>query len=53
VINASIEVGEMGDAAAHTTLTLARSRSGFFEDGSRVADKRVHVKAKTGPDAVK
>ena len=26
---------ELGDAAAHATLTLARTRSGFFEDGSR------------------
>jgi Zn-dependent M28 family amino/carboxypeptidase len=25
---------EMGDAAAHATMTLARSRTGFFEDGS-------------------
>jgi Zn-dependent M28 family amino/carboxypeptidase len=25
---------ELGDAAAHATMTLARSRSGFFEDGS-------------------
>jgi len=24
----------MSDAAAHATLTLARSRSGFFDDGS-------------------
>lgn len=31
-------LAEMGDAAAHATWTLARSRSGFFEDGSlRVA----------------
>ena len=26
----------MSDAAAHATLTLAKSKSGFFEDGSRV-----------------
>ncbi len=25
---------EMGDAAAHATLTLARTKTGFFEDGS-------------------
>ena len=25
----------MSDAAAHATLTLAKSKSGFFEDGSR------------------
>ena len=30
---------EMGDAAAHTLLTLAKSRTGFFEDGSRMARK--------------
>jgi Zn-dependent M28 family amino/carboxypeptidase len=29
-------LNEMGDAAAHATLTLAKSKSGFFEDGSRV-----------------
>ena len=34
-------------------LTLARSRSGFFEDGSRVASKKVKVKAKTGDGALK
>ncbi len=28
---------EMGDAAAHAVLTLAKTRSGFFEDGSRQA----------------
>ncbi len=28
-------LNEMSDAAAHATLTLARSRTGFFEDGSR------------------
>jgi len=26
---------EMGDAAAHATLTLARTKTGFFEDGSK------------------
>ena len=31
---------ELGDAAAHAVLTLARTRSGFFEDGSRVAAAR-------------
>ena len=30
---------EMGDAAAHATLTLAKSKTGFFEDGSRVAQR--------------
>jgi len=28
---------ELGDAVAHATWTLARSRSGLFEDGSRMA----------------
>jgi len=28
---------EMSDAAAHATWTLARTRTGFFEDGSRTA----------------
>jgi len=46
-------LGEFADASAHATLTLARSKSGLFEDGSRVAGKKVRVKAKTGPDAVK
>ena len=31
---------ELGDAAAHATLTLARTKSGFFEDGSRRAKVR-------------
>lgn len=35
---------ELGDAAAHATLTLARSREGFFEDGSRQAQQRTAVK---------
>ena len=34
-------LGEMGDAAADAVLTLGRSRSGFFEDGSRVAQRKV------------
>ena len=29
----------MSDAAAHATLTLAKSKSGFFEDGSRKAQR--------------
>lgn len=28
---------ELGDAAAHSIMTMARTKSGFFEDGSRVA----------------
>ena len=35
----------MSDAAAHATLTLARSKSGFYEDGSRKA-ARNKAKAK-------
>jgi hypothetical protein len=31
----------MGDAGAHALLTLAKSRTGFFEDGSRMASKSV------------
>ena len=31
---------EMGDAAAHAVLTLARTKSGFFEDGSSLRTKR-------------
>jgi Zn-dependent M28 family amino/carboxypeptidase len=38
-------LNEMSDAAAHATLTLAKSKSGFFEDGSRKA-KRDKAKAK-------
>jgi Zn-dependent M28 family amino/carboxypeptidase len=30
-------LNEMSDAAAHATLTLARSKSGLFPDGSRVS----------------
>ena len=30
-------LAELGDAVAHAVLTLARTRSGFFPDGSRVA----------------
>ncbi len=30
-------LAELGDAAAHATLTLARTRTGFFPDGSRRA----------------
>ena len=38
---------ELGDAAAHATLTLAKSRSGFFEDGSRVGQRSAKAGAKT------
>ena len=46
-------LGEFADASAHATLTVARSKSGFFEDGSRVAQKKVRVKAKTGQNAAR
>ena len=36
-------LNEMSDAAAHATLTLAKSKSGLYEDGSR----------KAGPDKAK
>ncbi|HEX6020398.1 MAG TPA: M28 family metallopeptidase [Solirubrobacter sp.] len=32
-------LNELGDAAAHATWTLAKSKSGFFEDGSRVGKR--------------
>jgi Zn-dependent M28 family amino/carboxypeptidase len=37
-------LSEMSDAAAHAALTLARSKSGFFEDGSRVGKNRRSAK---------
>jgi len=39
---------ELGDAAAHATLTLVRSKEGLFEDGSRVGQRsaKAGVKAK-------
>jgi len=33
-------LAELGDAAAHSIMTLARSKSGFFEDGSRMAARQ-------------
>ena len=36
----------MGDAAAHATMTLARSRTGFFEDGSFRTGARAGLSAK-------
>ncbi len=38
---------EMGDAAAHATLTLAKSKTGFFEDGSRVGQRSAKAGVKT------
>lgn len=32
-------LAELGDAAAHAVMTLARTRSGLFEDGSRMANR--------------
>jgi Zn-dependent M28 family amino/carboxypeptidase len=51
-------LNELGDAAAHATWTLAKSKSGFFEDGSfraASAAKRVKVSqtVTTGSFAVK
>lgn len=50
-------LSELGDAAAHAVLTLARTRSGFFEDGSRVTGRvpaaRAAVVPQTGPTAVR
>ena len=48
-------LSEMGDAAAHAVLTLARTKSGFFPDNSRVARKAVAKADLTfrGPHAVR
>ena len=47
-------LSEMSDGAAHATLTLARSRTGFFEDGSRVARREVaRSKRFAGPNALR
>ncbi len=44
-------LNEMSDGVAHSTLTLARSKSGFFEDGSRVGAKKVKPnRMADGPD---
>jgi len=34
-------LAELGDAVAHATMTLARTKTGFFEDGSRIARTKV------------
>jgi Zn-dependent M28 family amino/carboxypeptidase len=44
---------ELGDAAAHAVLTLARTRSGFFEDGSRVAAAQAVEPAHHGHQAAR
>jgi Zn-dependent M28 family amino/carboxypeptidase len=49
-------LNEMGDAAAHATWTLAKSRTGFFEDGSfltRSKPSKVAVAPTTGHLAVR
>ncbi len=44
---------ELGDAAAHATLTLARTRSGFFEDGSRAARRAAGTRGAAGARAAR
>jgi Zn-dependent M28 family amino/carboxypeptidase len=46
---------ELGDGVAHGVLTLARTTTGFFEDGSRAAPRRAAVDREEdqGPDAVR
>jgi Peptidase family M28/PA domain len=45
---------ELGDGVAHAVMTLARTRSGFFEDGSLTARAKVGVKlAQQGPQAAR
>jgi Zn-dependent M28 family amino/carboxypeptidase len=47
-------LAELGDGAAHAVMTLARTRSGFFEDGSRAAAARVGVEpSQHGPQALR
>jgi Zn-dependent M28 family amino/carboxypeptidase len=47
-------LSEMSDGAAHATLTLARSKTGFFEDGSRVGKRKVaRSKRFAGPNALR
>ena len=40
---------ELSDGAAHATLTLGRSKSGLFADGSRVRGKTMRRQAQVGP----
>jgi hypothetical protein len=43
---------ELGDGVAHSVMTLARTRTGFFEDGSRAATAQAGVKLRQhGPQA--
>jgi Zn-dependent M28 family amino/carboxypeptidase len=47
-------LSEMSDGVAHATRTLVRSRTGFFEDGSRVARREVQrSKRFAGPQALR
>lgn len=48
-------LAELGDAAAHAVLTLARTKTGFFPDGSRRARAAVASQELThsGPHAVR
>jgi Zn-dependent M28 family amino/carboxypeptidase len=47
-------LSEMSDGVAHATMTLARSKTGFFEDGSRVAGKKVQRSTRfAGPQALR
>jgi hypothetical protein len=47
-------LSEMSDGAAHATLTLARSKTGFFEDDSRVGKRKVaRSKRFAGPNALR
>jgi Zn-dependent M28 family amino/carboxypeptidase len=45
-------LSEMSDAAAHAAQTVAVSKTGFFEDGSRAGQKSRKVRGQTaGPQA--
>jgi Zn-dependent M28 family amino/carboxypeptidase len=45
---------ELGDGAAHAVMTPARTRSGFFEDGSLAARVKVGVRlSQQGPQAAR
>ena len=44
-------LNELGDAAAHATLTLARTKSGLYEDGSRRGKVRQRAMTFDGPHA--
>ncbi|MBW9209660.1 M20/M25/M40 family metallo-hydrolase [Mumia sp. zg.B53] len=46
ITNLSVKaLNELGDAAAHATLTLTKSKSGLFPDGSRKANAAASAKA--------